>query len=85
MKFKTEQEANDQSFRQKILLYKRVFGSRDGREVLLDLMNKNYVLNETGGDVLKEGKRACVLEIMHLSKLNLREFDKLMSDEGGEK
>ena len=51
-------------------LYKEVFNSEAGQEVLHDIMRHNYVFNTTqSSDALEmsfnEGRRAVVLAIMH--------------------
>ena len=51
-------------------LYKEVFTSEAGKEVLHDIMRNNYVLNTTqSSDALEttfnEGRRAVVLAMMH--------------------
>ncbi len=84
MKFKTAELAAEQIQKQRVIKYKKVFGSKDGREILADLIDRNYVLNTTGGDPLKEGRRACVLDIIHLTKLDLRAFDELLTNHEGE-
>ena len=80
MSYKTDDERAEFAQRQKIILYKKVFNSRDGKEVLLDLINRNYVLQTTGGDDLKEGRRAAVLDILHLTKISLKSFDELLTN-----
>lgn len=67
--------------RDRIIAYKNVFNSSEGRAVLLDLMNKFHVIHTHGGDPYKEGQRSVVLEIMYQSSINLVEFDKLMKGE----
>ena len=84
MRLKTEEETSEQIQRQKIILYKKVFGSKDGKEVLLDLINRNYVLQSTGGDSIKEGRRSAVLDIIHLSKISLKSFDELLTAREGD-
>lgn len=67
-----------QEQRERIISYKRVFGTPEGKAVLLDLMDRNYVLDEHGADPIKEGRRAVVLEIIADCRINLAEFDKLL-------
>ena len=65
-------------FRAKVITYKRVFGTPEGTEVLFDLMNRNFILNPTGGDLKKEGRREAVLDILSKCHINVSELDKLM-------
>ena len=56
--------------KQKKALYKEVFNSEAGQEVLHDIMRHNYVFNSTQASdpmemVFAEGRRAVVLAIMH--------------------
>lgn len=67
--------------RQKILSYKKVFGSEEGREVLFDLINRYHVLNSHGGDPLKEGQRTVVLDILSRCNIDMVQFDKLLKGE----
>lgn len=67
--------------RQKIISYKKFFGTDEGREVLFDLMNRYHILNGHGGDMHKEGQRSVVLEIMRLANIDLAQFDKLLKGE----
>lgn len=67
--------------RQLSIAYKRVFSSPEGREVLFDIFNRNYLLNSHGGDPLKEGRRAAALDMLHMCKIDLNEFDKLLKEE----
>lgn len=70
-----EDKAEDD--RQQILLYKQVFGSAEGRVVLMDLMNRYRVLNPCKGE-LEEGGRRVVLDIMARANMNMVEFDNLL-------
>ena len=71
--------------RQKAILYKKVFGTDEGREVLLDLMNRNNILNpilSKGQDADRaEGARAVVCDIAMRANLDLAHFDKLLKGE----
>jgi hypothetical protein len=76
-----EVRAPDQEQRDMIILYKRVFGSEDGKAVLCDLMNRNFILDSHGGDALKEGRRQAILEVMTKANMNIEQFDKLLKGE----
>lgn len=79
-KSKREQEQRD-----RIVSYKRVFGSPEGKEVLFDLMNRFNILNEHKGTEIEqaksEGKRAAVLYILTNCNMNMVEFDKILKGE----
>lgn len=70
--------------RQKIINYKKFFGEDHGRAVMLDLMNKFYVLTplpETT-DVLAfaraEGQRDVVLDLLRRANVSLEQLDKIL-------
>lgn len=63
-----------------IKCYQKVFNTPEGKIVLMDLMNKNYILNSHKGEPLAEGRRAAILDIMHFCNINISEFNKLLSD-----
>lgn len=67
--------------RQRVLLYKKVFSSPEGKEVLIDLMNRNYVLNPTLGELRREGRREAILEILATTNVDMVQFDKLLKGE----
>lgn len=64
--------------RERIILFKRVFGSHEGREVLCELMDKYHVIRPHDGDAYKEGQRSVVLEIMKRANMDMAAFDKLL-------
>lgn len=74
----------DEAYRQKVIAFKRFFGSEHGREVMLDLMNKYYMLNpipkldsefERGRC---EGGRDAVLYILSLAQTDLAHLEKII-------
>lgn len=67
--------------RDKIIAYKKTFGSTEGKTVLFDLINRYHVLNSHKGDPFAEGQRSVVLEILHQRGVNLEEFNKLLEGE----
>lgn len=77
---KKNEEAAE-SFRQKVITYKKVFGTPEGKEVLFDLCNRFHVLNGHGGDPHKEGQRSVVLEILGNTHRSMEDFDKLLKGE----
>lgn len=70
-----------ESLRQKIIAYKKVFGTPEGKEVLFDLCNRFHILNGHGGDPHKEGQRSVVLDILGNTHRSMEEFDKLLKGE----
>lgn len=60
-----------------IISYKRVFGSVEGKRVLMDLMNRFHILNPTNGDT-QEGERRAVLHILKQCNVNLKQLDELL-------
>lgn len=68
--------------RDRIISYKKVFGSAEGKEVLFDLLNKYHVLNHhKGDDAFAEGQRSVALDILHQCNINLEAFDQLLKGE----
>jgi hypothetical protein len=66
--------------RNRMITYKRVFGTPEGKEVLMDLMNRNFILNGHKGDPHSEGRRACVLDIIYECKIDVAQFDSMMKE-----
>lgn len=64
-----------------MVAYKQTFSSGQGREVLLDLMNRFHILQSHNGDLHKEGQRSVVLDILNRCHINLEEYDKLLKGE----
>jgi predicted DNA-binding ArsR family transcriptional regulator len=73
-------EAQDAQ-RNRIILYKRVFGSPEGKEVLVDLMDRFYIVQEHDGSPGREGQRSVVLHIMRQAGMDLAAFDNLWRGE----
>ncbi len=76
---KKEKDGSEQ--RDRVVSYKKTFGTEDGRIVLFDLMDKFHILNSHGGDPFKEGQRSVVVGILSQSNINLEQFDKLLKGE----
>ena len=55
-------------------LYKQVFNSAEGQEVLSDLMMNGYILESTEGDNIKEGIRTSILRILGILQYNPQKF-----------
>lgn len=66
--------------RRMISKYQKVFGSSDGKDVLKDLINANFVLDSTFAQndpyltALREGQRNVVLRILTILKINPNKF-----------
>lgn len=59
-------------------LYKKVFGTVAGQEVLADLIMTGYILESTEGDLLKEGSRKQVLRILSILNYDPVKFQTVM-------
>lgn len=80
MFLKSKRDALEQ--RERILQYRRVFGSEEGQMILRDLMNNFHILNSHKGDMFKEGQRSVVLHILNQNNVDINEYDKLIKGEG---
>jgi len=67
--------------------YKNVFGSGQGKRVLLDLMKEHHIMSPTisakvdSHDLaFNEGARNVVLRILKIMKTDLSQIEKLMED-----
>lgn len=78
---------------QKILDYKKTFGSETGKRVLHDLMESNYVLSPTWSSsatpqdlAYREGARAMVLKILTILEVDPKKLRELArgDDNGAE-
>lgn len=74
----------EQVLRDLVIQYKRVFGTEEGKAVLMDLMNRFHILNTHSGDALKEGQRSVVLHILSQTSVNLAALDQMLKGESGE-
>ena len=66
-------------YRSLLVDYKRVFGTPEGKRVLLDLMDRGDILNTHRGDAFREGRRSLVCDIMKNVHINITELDALLS------
>lgn len=82
-----EDERNASEQRQKLISYKKFFGEPHMREVMLDLMNKYYVLTKLPEttDLITlaraEGKREVVLDLLTRANVSMEQLDKLLKGE----
>ncbi len=65
--------------------YQRVFGTPEGKRVLMDLMRTHHIMGSTFDEnprvtVLNEGERNVVLRILHKLKTNAQEVYKLIDE-----
>jgi hypothetical protein len=67
--------------RDRIIQFKRVFGSPDGKSVMYYLMDRYYVLQDHKGDPFKEGQRSVVVEILKLCNISLQQLDEMLKGE----
>ena len=61
-----------------IIQYKRTFGTQEGKAVLLDLMNRNFILQAHDGNQISEGQRKATLAVIRMCNIDINEFDKMM-------
>lgn len=70
--------------RQKVISYKKFFGSPEGQEVMLDLMNRFYILTplpQAGAEFergIAEGKRQAVLHLLGQAHMDMAQFDRVL-------
>jgi len=67
--------------RQKVINYKKFFSSEDGKDVIIDLMDKYYILHSHDGSIFSEGQRSVVLYILKQANMDMVMFDKLLKGE----
>lgn len=73
-----------QEERDRLIDYKRTFGTPEGKRVLFDLMNRYHVLSGHGGDPHKEGQRSVVLRVMADCHVSIQRFDEMLKGEYAE-
>jgi hypothetical protein len=75
----------DATYKQNVIMYKRVFGSPEGKEVLCDLANRFNLLTPIKGTDLeratKEGQRQVILDILFYLQLNINDLDNILKGE----
>jgi hypothetical protein len=59
-------------------LYKKVFGTAAGQEVLADMIMTGFILEGTGGDLIKEGSRLQVLRTLSILNYDPAKFQTTM-------
>ena len=78
-------KGRDTQFKDTVMSYKKVFGSIEGKEVLVDLANRSYFLTEITGTqeecALKEGKRQAFLGILKNLQLTTQDLDRIITGE----
>ena len=73
--------------RQKIISFKKFFGTPAGQEVMTDLMDKFFILNELPktNEPLEmaraEGKRDVVLYLLKRARVDMVQLDKILKGE----
>ena len=80
---KKAEEARIEAQRQKFILYKQVFGTPQGKEVIIDLMDKFFILNPLPSGTewergVAEGKRQCALFVVSQVNMDLAALDKII-------
>lgn len=80
MIFDRRKEAEEK--RQIMIKYQRVFGSPEGKEVLMDILNRNFFVSPTGGDPVKAGQRDAVMGIVAMCSMNVvKAYDEFIRGE----
>jgi hypothetical protein len=79
-------EKNLEEQRQKVINFKKFFGTDEGREVMLDLMNRFHLLTPLpDGDAITlarcEGKREVVLYLLGRANTSIEQLDKILKGE----
>jgi hypothetical protein len=67
--------------RKKIITFKKVFSTPEGKEVLFELMNRNFILTSHKGDSYSEGRRSAILDVLHLCNVDVAVFDEMLKGE----
>jgi hypothetical protein len=70
---------------ERVQLYQRVFGTPEGRRVLMDMANAHSIMRSTfDGDVhkmlLHEGERNVILRLLKLAKVNVNDLIERIED-----
>lgn len=85
MLFRSKKEVSAEiAQREHVVLYKKVFGSPEGRKVLIDLMDRFHIVRSHQGDARLEGQREVALYIMNTCAINLTELDNLLKGDDHE-
>lgn len=58
-------------------LYKTIFNSPEGEEVLADLIATSYILESTENDAMKEGHRKAILRILAILEYSPSKFQSM--------
>lgn len=67
--------------RDRMIAYKKTFNSEHGKIVLIDLINRNYVINTHRNRPDKdhcEGQRDAVLQILHNLRITAEQLDEML-------
>ncbi len=83
----SDQKKNLEDQRQRVIAFKKFFGTEHGQSVMTDLMNKYHVLNDM--PVLDseyergraEGKRDVVLYLLKQARTTIEDLDRLLKGE----
>ena len=67
--------------KQKSILYKQVFLTESGKQVLFDLMDMGHILTTHKGDQFQEGRRSMILDILHLVNVKEEQFQQILEGE----
>ncbi len=70
---KIEQERRD-----RLIQYKQLFGSPQGKVVLFDIIDRCHILDERELTPFEQGKRSVATRLLTDLNINLSEFDRMM-------
>lgn len=65
--------------------YNKVFSTEEGKNVLMDMMERSYLLSKTDGDQLKEGRRELILEVLFNLSYDVTALLTMIEDSNKEK
>lgn len=71
----------EQVQRDRIIRFKKVFGTPEGKEVLFDILDRCHVLDTQELSPFEQGKRSIGLRIVTDLNINLADFDRLLKGE----
>lgn len=77
-------EDKNEADRQKVIAFKQFFGTDQGRVVMLDIMNRYFILNPVPIAInqfqqgVYEGQRQVVLHLLGLANTDLAQFEKIL-------
>lgn len=65
--------------------YNTVFSTDEGKNVLMDLMERGFLLRKTEGDLRNEGRRELILEILFNLSYDVKAIMEMIEQSNSEK